>query len=292
MIIVKIHAGLGNQMFQYATGLRLARFRKTELKLDISAYSQMAAIDTPRKYDLDQYKILAAIATKQDLDRILPTDWSPNMAFRVKRRLGLDQRIRPLGEPSKSFYNVVLRARDNTYLTGWWQNEKYFRDIRSVLLEEFVPKKLSPYSKKILDDIKSSPSISLHVRRSDYVSNKYAAKEHGAMDVGYYKAGTNLLKKMVKDPRFFVFSDDIEWCRKNLKLGEMVFVEDKARQASEDIYLMQHCLHNMVANSSFSWWGGWLNDHPNKMVIAPKRWFLNEESNRETEVVPKSWVRL
>ena len=293
MIIVKIHAGIGNQMFQYATGLRLARYRKTQLKLDITSFSQMAEIDTPRHYDLDQYQISSPIAGPTDLARVLPIDFQATLLFRLKRRLDFDKRLRPLGEHSKAFYDIVLRARDNTYLIGWWQNERYFSDIRPTLLRELTPKKLSPYTKNILSQIKNSQAISLHVRRGDYITNKYANKEHGVAPLAYYKAAAEKLKKKTREPRFFVFSDDSAWCRKNLNLGtDTVFVEGRGRGASEDIYLIQHCRHNITANSSFSWWGAWLNENADKIVIAPKHWFQNKQADQETEIVPESWIRL
>lgn len=293
MIIAKIHAGLGNQMFQYATGLRLAHFRKTPLKLDVTSFDDMVERDTPRSFDLDQYKISAPVATADELARILPVDWQPNFSHKIRRRLKLDQRLRVLGEHSKTFYSVVLRARDNTYLVGWWQNEQYFKDIRPILLKEFVPKKLSAYTKKLLVEIKNGDGISLHVRRGDYVTNKFAKEEHGLVSLAYYQAAIEHINKKVKEPQVFVFSDDIAWCQKHLRLGlPTVFIEGKGQQVSEDIYLNQHCQHNIVANSSFSWWGAWLNENPDKIIIAPKRWFQNEESDKETDIVPESWIRL
>lgn len=292
MIIVRLMGGLGNQMFQYATARRLAHYRKTGLRLDTTFYGNMHEADTPRHYDLDCYKISGRPATKAELERMLPQDFKAMLAYRIKRWIGLDNRLRPLGEHSKSFHEVVLRARKNTYLVGWWQNEKYFTDIRDILLSEFTPKKLSAYARKMLAGIKKGNSVSIHVRRSDYISNKYANKEHGVMPLSYYEAAASYIQKRVPSAQFFIFSDDIAWCRKNFKFDDAVFVEARGQQACEDIYLMRHCQHNIVANSSFSWWGGWLNDSPDKIVIAPRTWFQNEQSNQETEIVPKSWTRL
>lgn len=294
MIAVKLMGGLGNQMFQYATAKRLAEKNTTYLRLDITGYQNMHKDDTPRQYELDKYKISGQVASAEELSLMLPQDFRASTNYLVKRRLGIDKRLRPLGEHGKGFNSNILKARNNTYLIGWWQNEKYFADIRDKILGEFTPKTVSQYSKRLIDDISANDSISIHVRRGDYVSNKFANKEHGLASVGYYQKSVNYLGQKIKSPRFFVFSDDLDWCKKSLKLGDSsVYVDGNGPdRAHEDIYLMQHCKHNIIANSSFSWWGGWLNDNPGKIVIAPKAWFQNKESNKDTEIVPGSWVRL
>ena len=286
--------GLGNQMFQYATARRLAHKRRTKLCFDLSVYSSMHPDDTPRHYDLDCYKISGSVATKEELAKMLPIDFQASLPYKIKRRLKLDKRLRPLGEHSKAYFGTVLKVRDNSYLVGWWQNERYFWDIRGILLEEFQPKKISAYTKGTLKQIVGCNAVALHIRRGDYITNKYAKKEHGLAPIKYYKSAISYLGKKTKNPRYFVFSDDLDWCKKNLSLPETsIFVDStKANYPCEDIWLMQHCQHNIVANSSFSWWGAWLNENPKKIVIAPKAWFQNKQSNQETEIVPKSWIRL
>jgi hypothetical protein len=286
--------GLGNQMFQYATARRLAYQYHTELRFDITVFDNMHRNDTPRHYDLDCYKIRGSVADKADLARMLPVDFQASLPYKVKRRLKLDKRLRPLGEASKALNDIVLRARNNTYLVGWWQNEGYFLDIRDILLEDFHPKRTSTYADKLLKQIGDCESVSIHVRRGDYVTNNYAKKEHGLAPLKYYELAIKYLDKKIKQPRYFVFSDDLTWCKKNLALPEnSVFVDGtKTRHVCGEIWLMQHCQHNIVANSSFSWWGAWLNENPDKIVIAPKVWFQNKETNQETEIVPSSWIRL
>lgn len=293
MIIVKLMGGLGNQMFQYATARRLAYRHKAELRLDLSAFDNMAEIDTPRHYELNCYKIIGQPADKSELAMVLPQDFHASTTFRIKRRLGVDKRIRPLGEQHKGFNDIVLRARDNTYLLGWWQNENYFKDVRETILQEFQPKKISSRTTQTLKKIESSPSVSLHVRRGDYVTNKYANKNHGLAPIDYYRKAVDLINRKQKQARYFVFSDDVEWCKKNLPLGkDVVFIDWNSERPCEDIWLMQHCSHNITANSSFSWWGAWLNNNPEKIIIAPKNWFKDRSDNQETQIVPKDWLRL
>lgn len=294
MIAVKLMGGLGNQMFQYATGRRLAHKHGTELRLDTTVFDNIAEVDTPRHYELSCYKISGQVASGEELALMLPQDFKATLVYRIRRRAGLDTLLRPLGEHSKAFNEIVLRARNNTYLVGWWQNENYFKDIRQTLLQEFVPKKISAFTKGLLKQIDNEQAISIHVRRGDYISNKNANKEHGLAPIDYYKQAIKLMDNKLKGSHYYIFSDDLEWCKENLLLGkDAVFVDGNgADRACEDIYLMQHCRHNIVANSSFSWWGAWLNNNPDKIVIAPMVWFQNSQTDAETEIVPNAWTRL
>ena len=294
MIIVKLMGGLGNQMFQYATARSVAHRLRTPLLLDTTAYNDMPEVDTPRHYELGDLRITGKIASTAELSRMLPADFRATLSFRIRRRLGLEKRLRALGEPHKDFSPFIFKARKNTYLLGWWQNEKYFTDIQDILRKEFQPKRVSAYGKKILSQIEACDAISIHVRRGDYVTNKYANKEHGLASIDYYKRAVDYINSEVKKPRYFVFSDDMAWCKKNLKLGQdFVFVDSHTpNTAHEGIYLMQYCKHNIIANSSYSWWGAWLNNNPNKIVIAPKSWFQNQQTNQETGIVPNDWKRL
>lgn len=296
MILVRLMGGLGNQMFQYATALRLAHKNHTSLKLDASVYENMAAIDTPRQYELSVFAIEAELATAQDLARVVPPAQRRSLAQRIKHRLGVGSDIFIYGEAGSSFQPLTLQLPDNTMLVGWWQNEKYFKDIRNTLIAEFTPKvSLSKTSATFLKRIEAiENSISLHVRRGDYVSNPHANVHHGLTPLEYYGAAVEYIRRYTKDPHFFVFSDDITWCKQNLDLGKdaTFVIGNDGVQAYEDLILMSHCHHNIVANSSFSWWGAWLNDNSDKVVIAPQVWYQNEQANSETEIVPEDWVRL
>lgn len=295
MIIVKLMAGLGNQMFQYATAKRLAHANSAELKLDITGYENMAKKDTPRQYELDIFKITARVAAPEDLARVSPADYVRKIHERVTHKLGRGSTIYQYGERSARFDPRVLSLKDNTYLVGWWQSENYFKDIKNILQKEFVPRaKATSNNAKWLEQAHSTNSISVHVRRGDYISNKHANVHHGLAPIDYYNAAATYLKTYIKDPYFFIFSDDISWCKKNLKFGKnLVFVEDNSGQkACEDLRIMSECKHNVIANSSFSWWGAWLNKNDDKIVIAPRVWFQDKRANHETDVVPSDWMRM
>jgi hypothetical protein len=295
MIIVRLMGGHSNQLFQYAVGRALADKHNTALKLDTESYlGNQPEQDTPRQYELGVYPLRASVTSRADIARVLPLDFQPGLAFKVAWRLGIDKHIRPFSEGGKAFNPKVLELPDNTYLNGWWQNEKYFKHIRQELIKDFEPKEtMSPKNKKYLREIESSTSVSLHVRREDYVTNKHANKAHGLAPLAFYKAAFEHIKKVRPDKKVhvFVFSTDMPWCKRNIKLDSPVtFVEGNA-QGSDDMRLMKHCQHNILANSSFSWWGAWLNQNPDKLVVAPKMWFKDEKENQEMEL-PKEWIRI
>ena len=186
-----------------------------------------------------------------------------------------------------------VKISKNTILNGYFQSEKYFNDIREILLKDlYWIKKKEGRNKEILEQIQQdSSSVSMHVRRGDYVSNENAAKFHGLTGVDYYKAAVKELTKHFKMANLYVFSDDPEWCKKNLKFTQQTTYISHNTDGSEDMRLMKTCRHNIIANSSFSWWGAWLNENPNKIVIAPKQWFSHPESNTK-DVIPESWQKL
>lgn len=295
MIIVKLMGGLGNQMFQYATGKRLAIFNNAELKLDITGYETMNVSDTPRQFELNLLNIKSEIASKTDIAKVKQADHERTFDERIIHKLGRSKAIYHYGERNAGFDPRVLKLKKNTYLVGWWQNEKYFSDIRNILLKEFEPKnKPSDNNAKWLEQALSTDSIAVHVRRGDYISNKHANVHHGLSTIDYYNAAATYMKTYIKNPHFFVFSDDIAWCKKNISFGENVtFIEGNVgSKAYEDLRIMSQCKHNIIANSSFSWWGAWLNKNDEKIVIAPRAWFQNEKANRETDIVPESWIRM
>lgn len=213
---------------------------------------------------------------------------------RILRRFGLGT-LWQIHELGPTLHPEIIEAPNSSYLVGWWQNEKYFEDIRDIILDEFTPKAApSEANQKYLDEINKSNAVAIHVRRGDYVTNKNANVFHGLAPIDYYKQSIKYMQDKVGSPRFFVFSDDIAWCKENLPLGDdAVFVEgNSGKQAYEDIRLQQTCKHNIIANSSFSWWGAWLNDHKDKIVIAPKIWFQDQDANSKTQIVPEGWVRI
>lgn len=294
MIVVRLMGGLGNQMFQYAAGKRLATHHGTQLELDLTAYDDQANIDTPRSYELGCFALNAPKANP----RILPQPPAIGKKAKLKalvHRLGRPRsHLITLDENGHGFKPQVLKAPDHTYLVGFWQCEKYFLDVADHIRADFELKE-PPAGRNatMLQQIMRVNAVSLHVRRGDYVSNEHAAKFHGLQPLDYYKEAIRQLSTKVKNPHFFIFSDDPQWCKDNLKFDHpTTFVDhNPPDRGYEDMRLMRNCQHHIIANSSFSWWGAWLGNNPGRIVYAPKRWF-NDPSIDTSDVAAKGWITL
>lgn len=285
--------GLGNQLFQYATGRALALKYQTELKLDLSFLnSDPKNVYTKRELELHVFNVSANIATDKEVD-----------AF--SKRTLIQKIVRKVfpNSPSKYFvanqkgfeYNDAFEGYpNNSYLNGYWQSERYFATVRDVLLKDLIIKKeMSEQCKLTKGLILNSNSVSLHIRRGDYVSNKNAIASHGILSLEYYNKAMTHLNGLHQDLKVFIFSDDMNWVKGNLKLtNECVYVDFNTGENSVfDMYLMSQCKHNIIANSSFSWWGAWLNQNPHKTVIAPEKWFADKKLNTK-DLIPNSWLKM
>lgn len=301
MIISRLSGGLGNQMFQYALGRSLAIKNKAPLKLDITPLGPKEV--NGRQYSLGIFNIAADLATDEEISVLLKNGdyrrhlWSnrishkffdftaghrPNLIknkFIIERRTNFDQK--------------VLSAADPVYLNGHWQSEKYFQDIAEIIKKDFrlrAEYALSPNVRPWEDEIKNQESVAIHVRRGDYVSNPSTNQYHGVCGLDYYLRAVEIIKKRVINPVFFIFSDDVPWCRKNFAdLSPVNYVSGLPNY--HDLMLMSVCRHNIIANSSFSWWGAWLNNNPHKIVIAPQRWF-NDPRPDSSDLVPANWLKI
>lgn len=289
MVIVKIIGGLGNQMFQYAVGKSLAIQNKTSLKLDIGAFKRYKLHD----YMLDKLNIKAEIATDKDLKKIFGLSII-RFFYRVPKLGLLIKRKSIHKEKGFNFDKKLLNLKgENIYLNGYYQSEKYFSDIESIIRQDFVPiKELSGKNATMADLITKTNSVSIHVRRGDYVSNPTTNSIHGTCSIDYYKKAIEIIAEKNNDLVFFIFSDDCDWARNNIEINyKKYFIDFNGREKCyEDIRLMSLCKHNIIANSSFSWWGAWLNSNLNKIVVAPSRWF-NVDRN-SVDIIPESWVKI
>ena len=288
MIIVRLTGGLGNQMFQYATARRLAEKHSTILKLDVTGFEQYKL----HRYSLHCFQIWEYLATSDEIKSILGN--SQNIINRAKRKFGYSQDNKWLREKHFHFDANILSAPNNILLDGFWQSEKYFSDIADILRREFVVKYQQDYqSKKFSELIQEAQSVCIHVRRADYVQNHVTNQVHGTCDSNYYDSCVKYITERISNPHFFVFSDEPEWARENLKLGYPTTIVDcnDASRNYEDLRLMSQCQHNIIANSTFSWWGAWLNNNPNKIVCAPKKWF-NDATRDTKDIIPDTWLKL
>ena len=197
-------------------------------------------------------------------------------------------------EPHFHFDPSFASLKAPVHLMGYWQSPRYFGEIADVLRRDFTPlTPLDPANAAVAAQIDACDSVSLHVRRGDYVANPTTAKYHGICSIDYYQSAIALMRRKVASPHLFVFSDDPDWVRDNLAFDvPTTFVAaNSADHGYRDMQLMTRCKHHILANSSFSWWGAWLNPSSDKIVIAPKNWFAAPGIDTR-DLVPEAWIRL
>ncbi|MBN2374684.1 alpha-1,2-fucosyltransferase [bacterium] len=294
MIIVRLFGGLGNQMFQYALGRRLSYINDCPLKFDTQWY-MINQEKTDRRYLLSSFNIAGEIAAKEEIDAFLEK-WNRFYCIfnKLFKNRGRCSDVHIVKERHYRFDLEILNIKGNVYLDGYWQSERYFDEIRDLILQDFMAKEaLTGKNSHLAENILNSDSISMHIRRGDYISDERSNKYHGVCDLGYYERASSKIAQHVANPVFYVFSDEVPWARDNLSIDfPLVFVDHNLPgKESEDIRLMAMCRHNIIANSSFSWWGAWLNRNPEKMVIAPQRWFTDNKIDTR-DLIPNSWIRL
>lgn len=288
MIITKIIGGLGNQMFQYAAGRSLALANGCRLKLDISGFDKYAIHNG---YELGRFNIKAEIAGVEEVSRFVGS--SPRIARFVRKMTGLGKKSYYL-ERDFAFDAGFFDKIPPVYLDGYWQSSKYFEPCAAKIREELtVSHPLVGGNAEVAKQIARVNSVSIHIRRGDYVANRATNKVHGFVGVEYYKEAMQRIYKEVRTPWFFVFSDDLAWARSNLGLVDNVTFVDHNTGASsyEDMRLMSLCQHHIIANSSFSWWAAWLGYHPAKQVLYPSNWFATEEKDISS-LCPAAWTRI
>jgi hypothetical protein len=284
MIVSRLTGGLGNQMFCYAFGKALSvRNNIKKFYIDVS---NDGGKSQSRPFLLDKFKL------------ILNTDYFNNKS---KPKL--------IKEKSFDFDSNMLRLKEG-YFKGYWQSYKYFEDIRNTLLDDFTlldrSERLTDLHKTLLDpyNMGDSKSVSVSIRRGDYLSKAHSI--HGVLDLSYYYNALSVLENLIGDNiTLFVFSDDIKWAIDNFKVDrfDVNYISREYRfdtdgnSISDDCYddlsIIKECDHNIIANSTFSWWGAWLNTNPNKIVISPKQWFTDTSMNNMTNnLIPKTWIRV
>lgn len=284
MIITELIGGLGNQMFQYAFGLSLSEQYQVPLKVDISGFDQYET----HAFALDKLSCRLEQATDKEITYYKKyNSKKDSFIHRLKKK--------PVYYVESQFTHIKnLPFLKRAYVSGYWQSEKYFNHYRDRLLNEFKLKQdLSVFTNDIIQDTLKQTSVSLHVRRGDYITNPDANRVHGSCSLDYYKNAIEYIKKQNSLFKTYVFSDDIEWAKKNLNFIEDIFFIEKPNSIDdcEEMILMSKCQHNIIANSTFSWWGAWLNQNPNKLVITPKKWF-NDTTKNCSDLIPVNWVRL
>ncbi len=285
-----MQGGLGNQMFQYALGLSLSLEKNTPLLLknDCDAHN---GLELKNAFNLDEN-----IASQADIKKVLGLRSSEWMRRKMRKNSWFRSKNYILERQHNHDFNI-LNCPDNAYIKGYWQSEQYFIKYQDDILKAFTFKqKLSLKNQETAKKIQQNTSVSIHIRRGDYVSNVDTNITHSLMDIAYYKKAIKQLNIKNNDILYLLFSDDKNWTKHNIikLLGNanyLIVDNNTGKQSFNDMRLMSLCSHNIIANSSFSWWSAWLNQNPDKQVIAPKKWFADGSINTD-DLCPKPWVRI
>ncbi len=292
MIISHIIGGLGNQMFQYAMGRAVAIANEDLLKLDISGFSNY---ELHQGFELQRiFNCSFEVATEDNFRSAL--GWQSARYIRrilLKREMSVFRGKGFVIEPHFEYWDGIKKIPSNVFTIGYWQSEKYFLSVAAQIRNDFtfcLP--FNDQNSEIAKQIEGVNAVSLHVRRGDYVNNPTTTATHGLCSLDYYQKAISYISERVEKPEFFVFSDDIEWVKNHLRIGfPCQYVDHNLNTESyNDMRLMSLCQHNIIANSSFSWWGAWLNSRANKIVTAPKTWFANGTNTQD--LLPDTWIRL
>lgn len=285
MIIIKLQGGLGNQMFQYALGRNLSLLTGALFKID-SSYLR-ASNQSKRTLEIHAFDTRLMEATKEEIQTYTST------VQKILDRLRPESQKKKVLEHTNAFNQSILKRNDG-YFDGHWNNEQYFVAHEAEIREDFRLKgTLTESALQIWKQITThESSIGLHIRRGDYVSLGKVAATLGVLPLSYYENAMEYMTEKFPTAHFFVFSDDITWAEENLpKKYPLNFVSQENISNPEDLTLMSFCKHAIIANSTFSWWGAWLNGNPNKIVIAPKKWHVKEELNKGF-TLPPTWIQL
>ncbi len=283
-VISKLYGGLGNQMFQYAAGRALAIRSNSTLLLDKRFFDAHQSTS----FDLDRFNIRRVVGT----GKFPPYHKENKLLYFLWRHLKPGPQL--VRETSPSFDNRLLKPLSGVYLDGYWQSERYFSDVAETIREDLrIITPPSPENAVHLAGIAVCPAVSLHVRRGDYLWPEHETL-HGTCSMDYYAKALELVAShMAAEPVVYVFSDEPDWARDNLVLPfeKRVMSHNTTATSYEDMRLMSACRHHIIANSTFSWWGAWLNPSPEKIVVAPQRWFADPKIDNP-DIIPDGWRRV
>jgi hypothetical protein len=292
MVVSHILGGIGNQMFQYAAGRSLAAALHDEFLLDLESFS---GYSLHNGYELKRvFNVPVEAASSKKLLSLLGLRGLPLTKKILRRKqFELFRGKHFVVEPHFNFWPDFFSLKQNSYLHGYWQSEKYFKSIESEIRKELSFKRpLFGENELIANQIAGDNAVSLHVRRGDYLSDAKTSSIMSVCDISYYERAVSYVTNKVASPVFYVFSDDIDWVKQNISVDyPCVYIShNRGEDSYIDMQLMSLCKHHIIANSSFSWWGAWLNASQTKIVVAPNFWFKNDMD--DSDLIPTEWFRM
>jgi hypothetical protein len=302
MIIIKIQAGLGNQLFQYATARALSYRYNTDLKVDLSFYNNLK---NRNAYRLDKFKLPISIAEISDYDHLKNSGNIPYF-FRLLKRLGIS--ISPYYKKTHIVENDILKLFQsgrnligNYYLEGWFFNIHCFQEYRGIIINDLCGSySLSNDNHSLQNEIKNTNSVAVHIRRGDFLTNAYFK----LLPKEYYNNAITLSLDLIEKPVFYFFSNDPKWVKKEFAtvpnarfVGNNSVADTDFSTAGDvaDLMLIRSCKHQIIANSSFSWWGAWLNENPLKKIFYPAIYYNNSKAQKQYEknsFIPSDWIKI
>ena len=279
-------------MFQYAFALYLSEKHQTNLKADVSYLLRRDIKDKNhvfRNYDLDVFDLNVDLATQTEVNGLTRYLRQPYLNAAANKLMG--RKSTYIVETDMSFMPTAFNAGGNVYLEGYWQSEKYFAPVADILKKLFVIKAAFPaHVNELIKEISGQNSVCVNIRRGDFVNSL----THGVCSPEYYNKAEKLLSESQANMVFYVFSDDLEWCKQNLKFFcRTVFVDHAfaGPKFAWYFHLMTCCKHFIIANSSFAWWAAYLAPHQNKTVIAPSKWVI-ANSLYNADIYPDAWLTI
>lgn len=299
MLIARITGGIGNQLFQYAFVRSLSKKLNQKYKLDLSWYRNYHKYEdtkdpnaaTQRKYLLDKFNVKENILNPLYL----------SISYRINNYSKLN-RVKEYPLLNHFTYSTITESEfdinkiqnlKNVYLSGFWQKDSLFEEYSYLIREEFnIKNKLSDQNNSFLNKIIQSNSIAIHIRRGDLLSRPAAVAEQPYSTDKYYFDGVKLMKERLKNPELFVFSDDIDWVNNSFKFDLPTTFVSNDGPDYEHFKLMCNCKHQIIANSTFSWWAAWLNNYQEKIIISPKWWYRDPDKNESIIRIPQDWIIL
>jgi hypothetical protein len=290
-LTVACQGGLGNQLFQFTTGYVLAKKNKINLRVNIEKFNT-----NDRQYELDKFPEISKLNIPKIKNNKLLTKIYLYFCRKFYKLINyfflLDKKK---FEESPFIFNKDLlkkKINKNFSLSGFFQSEKYFINYRKIVLKLFrFPIVKNKLFENYLGLIKNKNSVAIHIRRGDYLNNPKARYFHGILGENYYKNSIRYIRSRVKNPLFFIFSDDVDLVKKTFFFfnnEKYIFIDTKS--SINDLHLMSNCKHFIIANSTFSWWGAWLSKNKNKIVCAPKKWVRARISTRD--IIPENWIKI
>jgi len=291
MVITKLKGGLGNQLFQYAAGFALARNLHSHFKIDISGYERVPSRgETMRDLDIYDFLITAPVASEQEIEDLkYPNGIISKIARSIEKKV--------LKRHYVDWHPNLLLKTGNVYLDGYFQSEKYFQSQLATIFDQFSlrQKWLDPIQEIGESINQCNDSVSLHIRRGDYANDPRVSRSFLVCDAQYYQRAIYYFLERLPNCNFYVFSDDVNWVRHNLVFSDnVIFISSEKRDVnsfrpSQELILMSKCQHHILSNSSFSWWGAYLNPSKSKIVLAPDVW--NNGYVAQPNILPESWIR-